>query len=163
MADQQPADLSPAQTIPTPADESLEQHGKASYYYWHSREPAPRVMPAMIDAAPASAAEPVINVKSIQTFAWTDDGAHVKVYVPFPGAKALPADAIACSFERDTVQLTVRTDGSRHVLRLSPLFSTISPDECRWRATDQRITLTLSKAGGKQPGGRWLELCRRGA
>mmetsp|Transcript_8355 Transcript_8355/g.21570 ORF Transcript_8355/g.21570 Transcript_8355/m.21570 type:complete len:163 (-) Transcript_8355:171-659(-) len=155
----------PAQA-PTPAHASLDQHGKASYYYWHSRNLAPteRVVPAPIGAAPAAAAvESAVGVQSIQHYAWADDGARVKVYVPWNGARGLDEGSISCLFQRDTLELSVRTQSARYVLRLSPLFSTIDPEASRWRATDERITITLQKSGSQQSSGRWYEFCRRGA
>lgn len=141
--------------------ESVESHGKASYYYWHSGEPSQRVIPAAISWAPASA-EPV--VATLTSYSWLDEGACVKVFVPFPGAKSLPQGAISCTFERDLAELRVlEADGTIRQLRLSNLFSSIDGAKCRFRATDARITLILAKEDPSEMGGRWIDLCRRRA
>lgn len=140
-------------------DESVETHGKASYYYWHSDKPSQRVIPTAIATAPACS-EPV--VKTLTSYSWLDEGAKVKVFVPFPGAKALPEGAIKCTFERDFVELRVLAgDGTLRQLRLPNLFSSINGELCKWKSTDERITLILAKRDPAEMGGRWMDLCRR--
>ncbi|KAG8464685.1 hypothetical protein KFE25_010053 [Diacronema lutheri] len=140
-------------------DESVEAHGRSSYYYWHSEKPAQRIIPAAIASAPASA-EPVCV--TLDSYAWLDDGATVKVFVPLAGAKSLPEGAIRCTFERDMVELRVHArDGVVRQLRLPNLFSSIVGDKSKWRASDERITLVLAKRDASEMGGRWYDLCRK--
>jgi hypothetical protein len=102
--------------------------------------------------------------ETIPTYSWLDDGPLVKIFVPFPGAKALPADSIACAFDRNEVELRVTAHGRLKQLRLASLYASVDVDKCRWRATDERITIVLAKAApaaGRSGPERWSELCRK--
>ena len=141
-------------------DISREVHGQASYYYWHTT-PSARLVAEPIACEPAAVE---LVFETITTYSWLDDGPLVKVFVPFPGAKALPAGAIACAFERNEVELRVTAHGRLKQLRLASLFSSVDVDKCRWRATDERITIVLAKeppAAGRGGPDRWSELCRK--
>lgn len=92
---------------------------------------------------PAAAARQV----PIQTYAWADSGATVKVYVEqLPGLDSLADDGAVALVQPDatTVELRVSLPDATHVLRLAPLYAPIAGATTKRSA--KRVVVTLRKA-----------------
>ena len=87
-----------------------EENEQRSTYYVPSRiqtseQPAPAPQPKLLrKAAGAGAGAPAgaSRVVSVTDYAFADEGAHVKVYVPVPG---VIADTVAVDFRDDQIEL----------------------------------------------------------
>ena len=72
-----------------------------------SEQPAPTPRPRLLrKAAGAGTSAGAPRVVSITDYAFADEGAHVKVYVPVPG---VIADTVAVDFREDQIELRARS------------------------------------------------------
>lgn len=113
------------------------------------------------------------NVRWLDKFAFSDDGAAVKLYVEFP--ESIKDAEVNCSWGRFSVQLYVRkpAPGATYGLRIREregwileherndgFAHEIDPSKCKHRVSSsgERITLTIAKKDEKE---KWYELRKK--
>jgi hypothetical protein len=132
-------------------ESSLRAKGVLSYYYAHGRAES---------AAPAAEPAPA----PITNYAWADDGAQVKVYIPWPGAQALSDDQVRLELlpEAARLELAVAQPDRREPTSIvKSRLSLLLYDRVKAGAVKRkgdRMTLTLAKA---KPDREWIALTRK--
>ena len=84
---------------------------------------------------------------TIRDYAWADDGAVVKVYVPLPGVRK---DATTVEIRDDGVDLRSTVAAAVYVLRLRKLFDRVYPS-----ASSYKVPESKDKVADPSRSGRW--------
>ena len=128
-----------------------------SPYYVQNRivageAPAPPPAPKLLSRGPATASAgasssspaPAPPPVTIRDYAWSDDGAVVKVYVPLPGVRK---DATTVEIRDDGVDLRSTVANAVYVLRLRKLFDRVYPSASSYKVLESKdkVVLTLAK------------------
>ena len=152
--------------------DNIAKKGSNAYYYAHGStstqhivsydHPPVRIEESAPAAAAASAPAPRRRT-DIGAYAWGDGKKLVTVYVEWPGAETLPAEAVAATLSSSgtAVELAVEPPtadgapgpGARHVLKLAPLAHAVESATITRRG--DQLLLKLKKAA---PETTWYEL-----
>lgn len=166
---------------------SKEKAGEFSYYYCqeeHKGFPADAVIrqedplkradglgPKKLEDEKVGKTLVMENVKWIDSMSFSDEGAHVKVYIEFP--ESLKDAEITSEFGRFSVELLARLPRATYGVRVREIEGwvleherkngwahEIVPEKCKHRLSSngQRITLTLAKKDEKE---KWYELTKK--
>lgn len=144
--------------------DNIAKKGANAYYYAHSSTSSHRIVsydhpPVKIEEAPgtSTSAAPMPAARrrtDIAAYAWGDGKKIVTVYVDWPGAEALPAEATVATLSAagNAVELAVEPPlaegetgpGARHVLKLAPLAHAVESVTITRRG--DQLLLKLKKA-----------------
>ena len=152
-----------------PVVESAEAENPG-YHYWHSKVAsgegaAPKPEPKLIAADATSQAGP--KPKTIDSFAFLDDDAVVKVYISLEGDLADVADAdVTATFNKErfndtcSMEVLIKGTSQTHRLAAEKLGGVIAPDECKWKINkkNKKLIITLKKAAGPAHQQAWQGL-----
>jgi hypothetical protein len=141
---------------------SQAKMGENSYYYSVGKNTgappaAPAKPKAVAHTSTPTVAAATAATATITSYSMVDDDKVVEVYVPFPGAKALPAGNVRCDFRDRSFDLTVLdAEGKRHRLHIPILLEEIKQEECKVKKKVSKLVLVLVKRSDDK--GPWYEL-----
>ena len=86
----------------------------------------------------------------IQKYSFLDEDTKVKVYIEFSQfGSAICKEMIDIQFNAFSVDVRiVEADGTENILNIKPLYEKIETENCSWRYSEKKISITLKK---------WLE------
>jgi len=128
--------------------ENIQRKGKNAYYYAHAhRVDAPKwdgqEAPRLLEKKPSTSEAPAL--KAVKKYAWLDEKAKVKIYVPLEDIGEVEADTVSIENTQDSVTLQITTSSSLvHQLQISKLYDNI--DDATFRVKPDKIIVTLKKA-----------------
>eukprot|EP00474_Spongospora_subterranea_P008980 CRZ09438.1 hypothetical protein [Spongospora subterranea] len=141
--------------------DSVARKGNNSYYYaWDkldlSREAEFRPRLVRTDTVPVDDAKPATPINK---YAWSDEGATVKIYVDVVNVGKLPSENVKSEFDARSFSVKITDAGGDDArLYISGLDGEIIPDKCRTRIQTNMVIVVLAK---HNPDHKWHSLCKK--
>eukprot|EP00900_Chrysochromulina_parva_P003886 jgi/Chrpa1/13499/Chrysochromulina_OHIO_Genome00019104-RA len=144
-------------SVATAAAETAESIANPGYHYWHDKvaqgeAAAPKPEPKLLAAETTEVKGPA--PKTLDSFAFLDDGEVVKVYISLEGDLCAVADEhVTATFHKQkfnddsSMEVFVKGTSATHLLACPKLGGAIVPDECKWKINkkNKKLIVTLKK------------------
>jgi len=135
--------------------QNIHEKADFSYYYAHKRvNDLPEELKYAYGGGPTKLDTTEIKQSTtpkfvpIRKYAWNDEKEVIKIYISITDEKAAVAaaqnkDAIKFECDKESMQFDINAEES-YALRM-PLYGSILSADCKYRVTDNKITITLKK------------------
>eukprot|EP00607_Mallomonas_marina_P008526 CAMPEP_0182417602 /NCGR_PEP_ID=MMETSP1167-20130531/2064_1 /TAXON_ID=2988 /ORGANISM="Mallomonas Sp, Strain CCMP3275" /LENGTH=182 /DNA_ID=CAMNT_0024591283 /DNA_START=176 /DNA_END=724 /DNA_ORIENTATION=+ len=128
--------------------DSLRRKGTNSYYYAHGlKADGPRwdgnEQPRLLKTETSQKVEPVQQVETFPSYAWSDGKKSVKIYVELDPSSSVSDENILLSSTEDSFSLRVCCTEKDYILNISDLHENISG--AKFRRKESKLTIILDK------------------